>query len=431
MKKTAKIISLILCVLIVLSAAFASASAAVTDAQTPISADEASLKWSLKLGTSYANAPSVPTVYGDYVIVMSRNTLYKLSAESGEIIQTAETADTPSFGYTPVTVADDIIFCPLENGTVRAFSFDSMESLWIYNDPLGGQALTPITVYDGCVYTGFWNDEELGANFVCLDAATGKSKWFYTQQGGFYWSECFVNKDFVVVGGDNGSGETEAKSALKCFDRLSGELIDTAEIIGDQRSGITENNGILYFVTKAGYFYKVPLSSEGKLGNAQALQLSGASTSTPTVYNGKAYIGVQPGSVKIIDIETMSVLGSVDMNGYPQSEFLLSTAYESESGNVYIYSTYNASPGGITVITDGQSNAAEQLYIPESGSRSYCISLVAVSEDGTLFYKNDSGTLFAVEKSAEIEEPAEEKSFFERIINLLLSFFKLIIKLFA
>lgn len=427
MKKSVKLLSLFLYLVLILLTSFIPASAAITDAKTPVSSEEAQLKWSLKLGTSYANAPSVPAVSGDYVFTMSQNKLYKINAENGETVKTAEMCDVPSFGYTPVLIDGGRIFCPLEGGKVQAFDLDTMESLWVYTDPLGGQALSPLVFDSGLVYTGFWNDEEIDANYVCLDAENGSLKWSYTQKGGFYWAESAVIGDYLIIGGDNGSGEPDGIAALNCFNKTTGELIDTSEVIGDQRSGITQYNNSLYFVTKAGYIYKVKLNGNGEFDSVEKSKLSGASTSTPVIHDGKVYIGVQSsgfsGNIAVIDAKNLELIYSVPMNGYPQSEVLLTTAYD----DVYIYSTYNAGPGGITVI-NGSSSKANQLFTPDEGHRSYCISPVSVTEDGTLIYKNDSGTIFAIGKAAP-EEP--EKTFFEKIIDWFKSIIDIILGIFG
>ncbi len=425
MKKAKKLVTFLLCLLIFSLSSFVSATAAITQAPTPINSEEAELKWSLKLGSSYRNSPSVPAVCGDYVYTMCRNTLYKINAQNGEIIKSAEMAGEPSFGYTPVLVADSMIFCPLEGGTVQAFELESLESLWIYTDFLSGQALSPIVYDSGYIYTGFWNDEELDANFVCLNAESGELKWSCVKKGGFYWSECLIISDYLVIGGDNGSVETNASTALQCLNKRTGETIDTAEISGDQRSGICFYEKSIYFVTKAGYLYKTSLDKNGFFRDVFSLKLSGASTSTPVIYNDRIYIGVQSsgfnGNIDVINSNTLESIAVIPMKGYPQNEVLLTTAYN----NIYIYSTYNAGPGGITVISDGASPVAKDLFIPESGSKSYCISPITASNDGTLFYKNDSGTVFAVGKA----EQKVEKSFFEIIIDWLKNIFDLIFSL--
>ena len=179
-------------------------------------------------------------------------------------------------------------------------------------------------------------------------------------------------------------------------------------------------------MTKAGYLYKTSLSTDGKFNSTDFAKLSGASTSTPTIHEDKIYIGVQSsgfsGSLCTFNAETLEPTKSIEMKGYPQNEILLTTAYNS----VYIYSTYNAGPGGISVIKDGE-NFANDLFIPEEGYRGYCISPVAAADDGTLIYKNDSGTIFAIGKKT-TQEP--EKSLFEIIVDWLKSIFNMIFALF-
>ena len=92
---------------------------------------------------------------------------------------------------------DGMLFVALSNGVVQAFDAATLQSLWIYHDPLGGQPNCPLTYYKGYVYTGFWNQEDLDANYVCLSATDEKTdsgseeklaRWTYTSKGGFYLS---------------------------------------------------------------------------------------------------------------------------------------------------------------------------------------------------------------------------------------------------
>ena len=67
----------------------------------------------------------------------------------------------------------------------------------------------------------------------------------------------------------------------------------------------------------------------------------------------------------------------------------------------------------------GQVKAEKQeLYTPAGDKSNYCISSIVADESGTLFYKNDSGYIFA------LRNKTEKVSFFKRIINAIVSFFK-------
>ena len=75
----------------------------------------------------------------------------------------------------------------------------------------------------------------------------------------------------------------------------------------------------------------------------------------------------------------------------------------------------------MTVFKDsaGQTKAdMHELYTPTGEKSNYCISSIVAGENGTIFYKNDSGYIFA------LRNKTEKISFFKRIINAIVSFFK-------
>lgn len=61
-----------------------------------------------------------------------------------------------------------MIFVGLSGGKIQAFNAKTLESLWIYTDPLGGQPNTSPTYHDGYIYVGFWNGESKPGNFVAI-----------------------------------------------------------------------------------------------------------------------------------------------------------------------------------------------------------------------------------------------------------------------
>lgn len=395
---------------------------AITDADTPQSEDAEDItpKWIKNFGSDWNASPSVPIIVDNTLVVMAGSTLYKLDLETGDILQRASMVSSPNYGYTPPTYAAGMIFCPLANGTIQAFNAKTLKSLWVYKDELGGQSLSPITYSDGYIYTGFWRQEEKDANFVCIYAAdenvdqTNESKlavWSYTRKGGFYWAGSVVVKDAVIVGTDDGAASgSSGTSRLYSFDKKNGDVISCLELsgMGDQRSSIAydQENGKVYFTTKGGWLGSAKVNEKtGVLSNLKKVSLGMPSTSTPVVYKDRVYLGAgagfDEGYLIAADAENLNILFKVRMKGYPQCSMLLSNAYEEQTGYVYLYSTYNSKPGGISVVkVKSACQTASDAELTElyeaQGYEEYCIASLICGEDGTLYYKNDSGNVFAI-----------------------------------
>ena len=388
---------------------------AIVSTKLPRTASEATEKWAKALGSGFAAAPSVQIIVDDSLVVMSGKNIYKLSMADGEILAQGKMVKSIDWGYTPATYANGMIFAPLHDGTVQAFNAKTLESLWVYSDPLKGQALSPITYSDGYIYTGFWNSETKDAAYVCIPVTdedaentteAQKALWRDVVKGGFYWAGSVVVGDYVVYGTDDATSGSTGTAKILSRNKLTGELIDVHDIVGDQRSSIAYADGKVYFTTKAGYLYSAELDKGGKLNNLTGKNYTEyglMSTGTPVVYNGYVYFGIAkdnfsaPYNVMMVDANTLDVAGSVAMQGYPQCSMLLSTAYEKSTGKIYLYSTYNNNPGGITAIEVDQAAktmTATEIYTPSHPQ--YCITSLICDGEGTIYYKNDSGYLFAV-----------------------------------
>lgn len=407
-------LSLILTVLMVLSLIMpcTNAFADTVDVAIP---ENAGLKWAKKLGTDWKNAPSAPAVADDGIIVMSGTTLFKLDPADGSVIKSAAMKSSPSYGTVPAAIVGGMIVAPLGKGTVQAFDEKTLESKWVYTDALKGQSLSPILYAGGKLYTGFWNNEDKDANFVCIDAATGKLEWSYTVMGGFYWAGAAEVGDHIVIGTDDGAKGTSGTSSLLSFKKtyVGGEKVEPVSSVsltgmGDVRSSVTVDNGRVYFTTKGGYLCSAAVDADtGAISDLRSKAIGGQSTSTPVVYGDHVYFGAgsgmtddgSSGSFVIADKETLEVKNRVELLGYPQCEMLLTTAYLETTGYLYFYSTYNMPPGGISLIrvkADDVSDARLSELYNAAGYGNYCISSVAADKNGNLYYKNDSGNIFCI-----------------------------------
>ena len=419
---------------------------AVAAAKTPIAAADGMLYWAKKIGSfstgtdgnaSGGSAVSSPILVGGALIVYAGNTLYRINKDTGETIQTGTMAGESSFSINSATYADGMLFVALSNGRVQAFNAETLESLWVYTDPLGGQSNCPVTVCDGYVYTGFWNGETKDANYVCLSITDEKlnekleaktATWRYTKAGGFYWAGAYVSKNFMLLGTDDGeTGYTKGHGSILLMDPKTGRVLDRTDAPrGDVRSSICYADGAYYTTSKGGDFIRITLSADKRsIAKSELLALENGtggtamSTSTPVVYKGRAYVGVSGSAqfdaysghnITVIDLSgAMSIAYRVETKGYPQTSGLLSTAYEQNgSGYVYVYFFDNYTPGTMRMLRDAKGqktpdlitveeakNTAYAIFTPSGAQAQYAICSPIVDENGTLYFKNDSCFLMA------------------------------------
>lgn len=418
---------------------------AVTDALTPTSGKDALLYWASQAGAGYGSeAISSPILVGGYLITTSKQNIFKLDTITGEIVAVGDMVTSSVFNITPPTYGDGMIFVALAGGIVQAFNADTLESLWVYTDPLGGQPNSPIAYKDGFVYTGFWNNEMSDGSFVCLSATdekpgstleSKKALWTYAQKGGFYWAGAYVSENFVLVGTDDGeSGYVSETAKLLSLDPRTGMVIDSLDNIkADVRSTVCYDaeTGRYYFTTKGGYFYSVAVSSDGRIDHDSVkildlrgdrtgdngIPVEGMCTSTPVVYNGRAYVGVSGVGqfmaynghcIAVIDLAGWEIAYTCPTKGYPQTSGLLTTGY-GDTGKVYLYFFENASPGTLRIICDspGQTemvsvedgasiSTAEDLFTPRGSQRQFALCSPIADEYGTIYFKNDSGYMMAL-----------------------------------
>ncbi len=403
----------------------------ITDAPTPKTADEAELYWATKYGAGWASgAPSSPIIVNGYLYFTSNKSIVKMDKTTGEIVASGTMITTSAFNITPPTYADGKIFVALAGSRVQAFDAETLESLWIFKSTTNGQPNSPITYHDGYVYTGFWTGDTKDCDYVCLSVEdenpdnpteAKKATWQYMNTGGFYWAGCYVTDNYLLVGTDDGeNGYTSQTSQLLSLDPLTGDVIDSLDgLNADIRSSIaySKQTGAFYFTSKGGSFYEVYVNDDGTIDkdSLRTLDLGGMSTSTPVVYNNRAYVGVSGNSqfgaysghnITVIDLDSFEIAYTCPTQGYPQTSGLLTTAYEDEDGYCYIYFFDNYTPGKLRVIKDrpGQTSIddddtllyAPVLFTPSGAQSQYALCSPIVDSDGTIYFKNDSAHMMAV-----------------------------------
>lgn len=418
----------------------------VGDIPLPANYNETSLKWATKMVSGYTVSFTPPLIIDGDLFIASNKHVFRVDKETGGIVrQSEELKLNVGYAMNPITYdkEKDQLYIPIMNGRVQCLDAETLQSRWISGEYRYNQTLSPIACKDGLVYTGIWKGETEDGLFFCLNADTGEEVWHYApsvdgaQLGdaphGFYWAGAYVNDRYVIVGSDDGAdnlfseageGAYPESAVVYSFDRQTGAVVDRITgIKGDVRSSVVYHGGSIYFVSKGGRLYKAALGADGKFGGASSLQLTdryGAEsmmTSTPVVYKGRIYVGAAGSKGQFSadgghffavirddgELSGGSLIYTVPISGYPQAAPLLSAATENTDGKVRLYFTFNAFPGGIYCLEDSPQATAEShetahlLYRPEPEMQQYCISPLCCDREGTLYYKNDSGYLMAVD----------------------------------
>ena len=432
---------------------------AVVDAKLPTSMNNTTLYWATNVAvdSGWSDAPSHPLIIDDTIVFFAGKTIYKLDAVTGEVLASGKISYPSKFNITPPGYGDGLIFAAQNNGRLEAIDYETLQIKWT-KQPASGQSNCPVMYRDGYAYTGYWNGPTQQGQYVCIDAANGNTAWVLDHTGGFYWAGSYVGKNYLLIGADDGKGTTVTDDSMTepCgtfYSVKTGSqsengkavVIDKIEnIYGDIRCTVCfvpdaeGEGGWAYFTTCGGKFYGVHVKADGTFyrnaegsldGNhffsVDLTQVKGTkkSTSTPVVYNGRAYIGLcgegqftadaDGHGIGVIDLQSRSLAYHIRSMGCIQTSGLLTTAYEKEDGYAYIYFVENYQPGKIRVIkdkpgqtapirVDGVENEyADILFTPFGEQEEYAISSLVCDAYGTMYFKNDSCYVMAVGNAIE------------------------------
>jgi uncharacterized repeat protein (TIGR02543 family) len=353
-----------------------------------------------------------------------------------------------------LSYGDGKVFVPLKGGDIQAFDATTMKSLWIsdydsataYKKKLvkykvTDAALAPAdakppvfksecqTLYrTGWLYTGVYyyqNSKETFGTFFAIDATDDdpsdeyESKpfsWEYEEPSGslqgYYWAGVCAAGGYIIFGGDAGvlHAVAEKPSAGAAVAASAGLESAVGTNSGAMlRAGMLFQNGALYFATKSvdlnsGRVWRVPFdSSPAAFGAPKAAALSGGpGASIPVVYGSKLYAlsGFinSGGRLDVFDAGSLARKATLDFGGYSQSSPLVSDAYATAKGKIYLYACLNEQGGDqVVVIEDGTGSAARPkasvLYSP-GGNQS--LNSVVADDTGSMYFADGKGRLVSL-----------------------------------
>lgn len=375
--------------------------------------ESASELWKVNLATAADKWVSLgdPIIAGGYVFVTTNSELVKIDG-AGRVVARVSKGGTTSYFSRPV-YADGLIISANDDGSVCAFSAETLECVWktpALEAPAAGgryQANSTMTVANGCVYAEFVagagaSGTAAGGAMVCIDIATGKVVWSQvtTKTGsstgeGYYWAGAAASGSDLVIGDESG--------CVKLIDGKSGKVKSSVSLSGNPvrativSAGTEDGNPAFLAVGRQpATLYKIVREGD-TLRIASSCAFANTSTSTPAVANGKAYIGgidaSNNGQFTVIDLASMTVEKTLDMG--KKAEVKASPIASVQGSDVYVYFTCNKTPGAVYCFNQSTGEAVE-IYTPSGSNANYCTASVIADVQGNLYYTNDSGTLFAL-----------------------------------
>lgn len=335
--------------------------------------------------------------------------LHRLNAKTGE-----ETASLQLFSAIDSTCrpvyTDGVIVVPLANGRLQGISATEMKTLWVSGAiASGAQNISTVTASGGMVFTGTANSLDTNHNattgtFFGINAITGERVWANEEANtGFYWSGACKVGNVLLYGNDAG--------VLTAVDPATGKTVSTLKLSSAIRSTVISNSAETeaYVTTNDGTLHKISVASDGSLSESNATLFASKSTSTATLFQGSLFVGGcaadYTGTLSIVDAATMQVKHSVSLPFEVKSAPLVAKAAD---GNTYAYFTCNGvddnrqdhTSGGGAWVYCLETNTATKLFDATGSMANYCTKSITMGADGTLYWTNDSGTLFALANAA-------------------------------
>ena len=391
---------------------------AVSDAMTPTS--EAELQWE-----SFSDAPEywgsvyagTPILVNGHIYAVRNNKIEMLDAKTGEV-KASSALNTQIGYYSNVVYGGGMIFVPLGNGMVQCFNAATLKSMYLIASPASfGTSLSvngAMHYDDGKLYVGYSDNVASTGCYAAYDTIDLDvdneielvTPLWKTENGqSYYGSGAVTIGGNVVIAGDSG--------VISVHNAYTGEKLSEYQLDGAVRGSLVYAEGYIWAAAQGKKIYKFALSDKGNLELVKEASLPGTTNVSPVVTGGKVYVTGgsfnDGGFFAVYDMELKLLAEEATENALNTPT--VTTAYD----DVYVYFTENGPEGSLYMakVTANNKITLTKLYTPQHPQ--YCMSKVVVGADGTLYYGNDAGYLYAIhvkdqEKPIVPENPVTEDS---------------------
>lgn len=359
-------------------------------------------KWSYELNRtkgswgSYYAGQSV--IVDDYLYATGGGNLHKVDTKTGKG-ETVAVAGSTAFYYDYVAYGDGMIFVSTSND-IEAFDIDTLQSL--------GKVKGTFSQYHPMQYNKGYL--VCNGNIYKVDK---NSDNVLTQVGdgtiggdSFNWSQgVFANNYYYVVATNNIYCVDYKTNTIK-YQYKYDENRTTTYNIGGELAYDSTTDYLYWGSYKQKNLHAVKLDDKGDFDKEtyKSATISQESVCAPVVYNNRIYVAGQGGTIDVIngnpdDNDFLSTIYTTNKIGMKiQSNPILSTGYEEETGNVYIYvQSYNA-PGNIYYLEDNANSTTGELKqltnLSTTSTAAYAYEQIAIDDEGQIYFFNEEGYLY-------------------------------------
>lgn len=405
----------------------------VSEAQTPKSSSDISLRWKKITGNEWTDVPGTPVIVGDYVYYYSSQYLRKLDLASGKEVKKVPVYGAPvNQFFINIAYGDGKIFVPcqqdnLDDGVelkgcfLRVYDAETLEQLYVTESLGSGQMQSPVMYHDGYFVTGTYGRNGTYAAFTAEDEEPNrgdeikKIRWTVKadDRDGFSFNGAAFVGDYCYFGSGNILYVVNYKNGdSKSFNIGDGHYIKSTIVYSDEIGRIfisaTHAEG-----GAALFSYKLEGDGMPKAGTVRQWRSGtkdGMTQSTPVIYNGRLYLAGVGEAFRVMNAETLKEIYSVPVSGRgSKGSAAVTTAYATKENvnQVYIYllpyapDEKNQSELWIISDKEGQTKAKYEVVDYETDGE-YCSQSIAIAGDGSLVWYIDGGYLYCYENSTGI-----------------------------
>lgn len=359
-------------------------------------------KWSYELNRtkgswgSYYAGQSV--IVDDYLYATGGGNLHKVDTKTGKG-ETVAVAGSTAFYYDYVAYGDGMIFVSTSND-IEAFDIDTLQSL--------GKVKGTFSQYHPMQYNKGY--------LVCngnIYKVNKNSDNVLTQVGegtiggdSFNWSQGVFANNYYYVVATNDIYCVDYKTNTIKYQYKFDENRTTTYNIGGELAYDSTTDYLYWGSYKQKNLHAVKLDDKGDFDKEtyKSATISQETVCAPVVYNNRIYVAGQGGTIDVIngnpnDNDFLSTIYTTNKIGMKiQSNPILSTGYEEETGNVYIYvQSYNA-PGNIYYLEDNANSTSGELKqlsnLSTTSKAAYAYEQIAIDDEGQIYFFNEEGYLY-------------------------------------